>query len=140
MAVVAVSILLFVLSGCTIYGGKKNKGWSATGGEALERQFWADVKDKNIDELAKHIAVSWVWQTPEGPLDRAATLERFRQMDIKDFTLGDFKVTPNGPDMVVTYTASFKGGSQEAATQWKMITVWQKPEKHWVAIAHAQLR
>lgn len=139
LAIAGVSIVLFLLSGCTVYGGKKNKGWNATGGEALERQFWADVKDKNFDELQKHIAISWVWQTPEGPLDRAASLERFRQMEISDYTLGDFKVTPNGPDMIVTYTASFRGPSVEP-TQWKMMTVWQKPEKNWIAIAHAQVR
>lgn len=143
MAVVAAIFMAMLLSGCTVYGGKKNKGWNATGGEALERQFWADVKDKNLDELAKHLAVSWVWQTPEGPLDRAATLEKLRGMDVSDYTLGDFKVTPNGPDMVVTYTAFIRGTAKGDAlppTQWKMLTVWQKPEKNWVAIAHAEVR
>lgn len=139
MITVAAALVILLLSGCTVYGGKKNKGWSATGGEALERQFWAEVKDKNIRELEQHIALSWVWQTPDGPLDRAATLEKFQNMDVSDYTLGDFQVSPNGPDVVVTYTATIRLKS-EAPTQWKMMTVWQKPEKHWVAIAHAEVR
>lgn len=140
---VAAILAALFLSGCTIYGGKKNKGWNATGGEALQRQFWEEVKDKNLDELRKHIAVSWVWQTPEGVLDRDATLERFRNTEVKDYVLGDFKVTPNGHDIVVTYTAMFKGasgGRELEPIQWKMMTVWQKAEKGWIAIAHAQVR
>jgi len=136
-------VLVLLLGGCTVYGGQKNQGWHATGGEALERQFWADVKARNLTELEKHMALTWVFLTPSGPLDRAATLEHIRQLNISDYTLGDFKIVPNGPDMVVTYVAQVKGtnakGEPLPATQMRMMTVWQKALKGWTAIAHADV-
>lgn len=133
-------LLLATCAACTMYGGKKRHGWSgATGGEDLERQFWADVKSKNFTELEKHMAVSWVYLSSAGPLDRAATLERMRQTPVFDYSLGDFKVTPNGPDMVVTYTALVQGENGTSAKPVRMMTVWQRVEKGWMAIAHAEI-
>ncbi len=130
--------LIGVTTSCTIYGGKKHEGWSgATGGEHLVRQFWADVKSKDFSDLEKHMAMSWVMVTPSGPLDRTATLERLRQMPVEDVSLGDFKVAPNGSDIVVTYTAKFTGAKGQNGPV-RMMTVWQRGEKGWMAIAHAE--
>lgn len=135
------SIVLFttaLLCSCTIYGGKRNKGWSATGGEGLERQFWEDTKAKNVRELEKHIAVTSVFVMPGGSLDRAGILDRIQQTDITNYLLGDFKVSPNGNDMVVTYTAAVTTKSAGSVpTTWRMMTVWHRGEKSWIVIAHA---
>ena len=132
-------ICLAVTTSCTVYGGKSHHGWSgATGGEDLERQFWADVKSKNFSELEKHMSVTWVSLSSSGPLDRAATLERMRQTPLADYSLGDFKVTPNGTDMVVTYTAVLRGSKGANVAPVRMMTVWQRSENGWVAIAHAE--
>jgi hypothetical protein len=131
--------LLAMALGCTVYGGKAHKGWSgASGGEDLERQFWADIKARNFSELEKHMAVSWVFLSATGPLDRVSSLERFQNSGIKDYRLSDFKVTPNGHDMVVTYTANVRNGSG-TATSMRMMTVWQRTERSWIAIAHAEV-
>lgn len=143
IAVMIACFMFGILAGCTVYGGKRNTGWHATGGEALERQFWADVKARNVSELQKHMAMSWVFLTPDGPMDREATLEHIRQMNISDYTLGEFQVMPNGHDMVVTYTANVKlksNGEDVQPVHLKMMTVWQKAERGWIAIAHADTR
>lgn len=133
------SLVLGVTTACTIYGGKTHHGWSsATGGEDLERQFWADVKSKNFSELEKHMAVSWVFLSSSGPLDRAATLDRMRQTPLADYALGDFQIRPNGSDMVVTYTAVLRGTKGATTNPVRMMTVWQRGEKGWVAIAHSE--
>lgn len=137
-------VVMLVLSaavGCTVYGGKNGNTWKgATGGEDLERRFWADIRSKNFSELEKHMAVTWVYLSPSGPLDRAATIDHLRHTPVPNYSLGDFKVMPNGADMVVTYTAVPKGDKETETSPIRMMTVWQKGEKDWLAIAHAEVR
>jgi len=137
----AVVLLVALSVSCTLWPEKKNPGWGeATGGEQFERLFWREIKDGDFKELERRMAVNFVLLTPEGPLDRSATLEELQKLKLNDYSLGEFKVTPNRETMTVTYAATLLGtyaGRPLPSTPVRMMTVWQDTGKGWIAIAHA---
>jgi Domain of unknown function (DUF4440) len=126
---------------CTFYKEHPARSLSdATGGEGLERVFWKDVKSSNWVEVDRALASNYVGITTAGTLDRATTLDQYRQWQLKDYSLGDLKTELNGTTIVVTYTITLNGtvASQPLpATPQYMMTVWQQQKSGWVAIAHS---
>ena len=152
------SALIFVLTiavltfapGCTFYGEHPARSLSeATGGESLERIFWKNVQAANWVEVERSLASNYTGITPAGTLDRSATLEQYRQWQLKDYALGDLKTEMNGSTFVVTYTITLNGtfsaaaGNGAASSQplpsapQHMMTVWQQQKKGWLIIAHS---
>jgi Domain of unknown function (DUF4440) len=155
-------VLIFVLvlvltfqSACTFYGEHPARTLSeATGGEGLERVFWKNVQAANWVEVERALASNYAGITPSGTLDRSATLDLYRQWQLKDYTLGDLKTEMNGTTFVVTYTITLNGtfngaagtgaaGNGTAGSQplpsapQHMMTVWQQQKAGWVVIAHS---
>lgn len=136
---------LAVLTACTVYGkspATRNHWVDATGGESLERSFWEDVKSKAWDQLAAHIAANYVATTPEGEQDRAAALEALKRFDLKDYSLANLRTELNGNTFVVTYELTLAGslnGQPIPSNPVRMMTVWQKQSRGWVAIARSEL-
>jgi hypothetical protein len=138
-------VLTFTAS-CTFYGEHPARALSeATGGEGLERVFWKEVQTANWVEVERALASNYAGVTPGGTLDRAATLDQYRQWQLRNYALGDLKTELNGTTIVVTYTITLNGaisngsgGSQPlpSAPQ-HMMTVWQQQKAGWVAIAHS---
>ena len=142
----ALMLFLMFSSACTFYGEHPARSFSeATGGEGLERVFWKNVQAANWVEVERALASNYAGVTPTGTLDRSATLEQYRQWQLKDYTLGDLKTEMNGTTFVVTYTITLNGvisngtaGSQPLpSTRQHMMTVWQQQKKGWVVIAHS---
>jgi len=144
-----ISVLVFLLMlvpACTFYGEHPARTLSeATGGEGLERVFWKNVQAANWVEVERALASNYAGVTPSGTLNRSATLEQYRQWQLKDYALGDLNTEMNGTTFVVTYTITLNGvtsngtaGSQPlpSAPQ-HMMTVWQQQKKGWVVIAHS---
>ncbi len=132
---------LIVAPACTFYGEHPAKAMSeATGGEGLERVFWKEIAAGNWVQIDRSLASNYSGVTPAGMLDRAATLDQYRQWQLKDFSIGDLKTELNGTTIVVTYTITLSGtaGSQPlpSAPQ-HMMTVWQQQKMGWMAIAHS---
>jgi hypothetical protein len=129
------------MAGCTVWGVHKPRAWTeVTGGESLERVFWDQVKNKKWTELEPHLAATYVLITPEGNFDRAAALEHWKQLDVREYSLGDFKVQPNGNTYVVAYTVILRGklaGQPLPDTPMRAMTVWQQLARDWYAIAHS---
>jgi len=141
-------VLMCVLTfapACTFYGEHPARALSeATGGEGLERVFWKEVQAANWVEVERALASNYSGVTPTGILDRSATLEQYRQWQLKDYALGDLKTEMNGNTIVVTYTITLNGslngtgGSQPLPSALQhMMTVWQQQKTGWVAIAHS---
>jgi hypothetical protein len=134
---------LLAACGCTVWKDKPAKAFSqATGGEDLERVFWREVKAKNWKEVGYSLASNFVAITPEGQLDRVAALERLKELELKDYSLGDFRTELNGNTFVVTYTLTLRGtrnGQSLSEAPRRMMTVWQQQKKGWVEIAHSTL-
>ncbi len=144
LLVVLISVLTLTPA-CTVYRDHPARTLSeATGGEGLERVFWKDVQTANWVEVERALASNYAGVTPGGTLDRSATLEQYRQWQLKDYAIGDLRTELNGSTFVVTYTITLNGtangpsGSQPLpATPLHMMTVWQQQKAGWVAIAHS---
>jgi hypothetical protein len=136
LTVIAVCALLV---GCTMWREHPVSKWAdATGGEGLERSFWNEVKAKNWRELERHIAANYVCLTPERRLDRNAALEHIRQLELNDYSLGDFQSELQGNVLVVTYTITMRGSESGRAlptSPIRRMTVWQQQKLGWTAIA-----
>jgi len=146
-------VLLIVLTfapACTFYGEHPARTLSeATGGEGLERVFWKNVQASNWVDVERALASNYAGVTPSGALDRSATLEQYRQWQLKDYALGELNTEMNGTTIVVTYTITLNGtwngiaGNGTAGSQplpsapQHMMTVWQQQKKGWVVIAHS---
>ncbi len=113
----------------------------ATGGKGLEGSFWKDVKARNWSELDKHVAGNYVSTMPGGRLDRAAALERFKHLQLADFSMGDMETELNGNTFVVTYSITLRGTMDDRPLPpdpVRMMTVWQEQKAGWMAIAHSE--
>jgi len=104
--------------------------------------MWRDVKEQRWARVEAHLAPSFVSMNGSGTRGRAATLDYLKSLSLAEYTLGDFKTTTNGADMVVTYTARVAGtfrGQPLPAEPIRMMTVWQQVTRNWVAIAHSEM-
>lgn len=133
------------LSGCTLWPEQRQytNNWSqSTGGEALERNFWREVKAKNWTELERHIAANFTSINPNGMNDRPGALERLKTFEVEDYSFGDVDTQMNGNTFIVTYTLVLKGtrnGKPLSAEPRRMMSVWQQQKTGWVIIAHSSI-
>jgi hypothetical protein len=142
----AIVILSFTVnSACTFYGEHPARAFAdATGGEGLERVFWKEVQAANWVQVDRSLASNYSGVTSTGTLDRAAALDQYRQLQLKDCTLGDLKTELNGNTIVVTYAITLNGTMNGSAGQQPlpsspqhMMTVWQQQKSGWIQIAHS---
>jgi ketosteroid isomerase-like protein len=111
----------------------------ATGGENLERVFWQEIKAKNWAEVSKHFAPNLMVVGPTGNMNRDQMLEHLKQIEIKDYSLGDFQVEWHGPTVIVSYTVTASGtaaGHPFPPEPMRRVSVWQKSKEHWLLLAH----
>ena len=137
---VCVAILL---QGCTVWREHAVNKWAdATGGEGLERSFWNEVKAKNWNELERHIAGNYVLLTPEGPLERAPAVERIKELQLQDFSLGEVQTELHRDTIVVTYSITLRGthaGQPLPAAPMRRMAVWQQQKSGWMKIADSEI-
>ncbi len=140
------ALSLIFLSACTIYGDKPARAIEeATGGEALEKLFWKNVQAKNWAAVDRSLASNYVGVSATGKLDRAVTVEQYKNWQLADFSIGDLQTELNGTTIVVTFTITLNGtssapgaGSQALpSSPQHMMTVWQQQKKGWIVIAHS---
>ncbi|HMH00765.1 MAG TPA: nuclear transport factor 2 family protein [Terriglobales bacterium] len=143
-------ILIFVLvcvatllQGCTVWREHAVNKWAdATGGEGLERSFWNEVKNKNWTELERHIAGNYILITPEGRLDRGLALERIKEFQIQDFSMGEIETELHRDTIVVTYSITLRGthvGQPLSQTPIRRMAVWQQQKSGWMKIADSEI-
>ncbi len=132
---------LMLALACTIAKERPARTFDeATGGEALERIFWKEVQAANWTEIDRVLASNYMGVIPGASLDRAATLEQYRQWKLTDFAIGDLKTEMNGPTFTVTYTVTLNGtaaGQPLPSGPQHMMTVWHQHKKGWMVIAHS---
>jgi len=128
------SFVYFVVSifpGCA--GPPKHPTWkNATGGEAHERLMWQAAQQKDWANFEYHLAPSFVGVDWAGKsFDRAGWVERWKAAAIRDYSLGEVNVQPEGADMVVTYRATLPGSPDEI----RVVSVWQQVKSRWILTA-----
>ena len=134
-------LLITLLAGCTMWPERKAQHWQeATGGEGLEHSFWNEIKAKNWVELERHLAGNYSLVSSQGRLDRAGALEHFREVELKEFSLGEMQVELSGQTLVVTYAVVMRGtraGQPLPSGPVRMMSVWQHQKGGWMAVAHS---
>jgi hypothetical protein len=132
-----------LLQGCTMWHEHAVNKWAdATGGEGLERSFWNEVKNKNWNELERHIAGNYILITAEGRLERAPALERLRELQIQDFSLGEIETELHRDTIVVTYSVTLRGnhtGQPLPPGPLRRMAVWQQQKSGWMKIADSEV-
>lgn len=143
LLVVICVFLLLGTAACAMWGEKKTLSWQgATSGEQLERLFWQDVKAKNWRSLEARMGPMLVTTMSPAVMDRAATLEHLRSLDVQEFQIGELETRPAGADLIVTYVLTLKttaGGKPVAAAPLRMMSVWQQLSKGWVLVAQSAI-
>ena len=122
-------VVLFSLLGCG--GAPKHPSWSqATGAEHYERLMWQAIRDHDWANFERHLAPVFVGVNSSGRLfDRDQWVAYWKNAPLKDFSLGEVAVQPQGPDMIVTYVLH----SERDA--WRVVSVWQGVKKGWILTA-----
>ena len=120
----------------------------APSGQLLERghgrresrtQFLEGRSGENWKELDRHIAGNYISITPSGQRNRTDALDRLHQIQLDDYSVGDFQVELNANTLVVTYTMTAKGkvaGQPFPSLPVRMMSVWQHQKAGWMKIAH----
>ena len=130
-----------MLLGCTVWSPRAVTWRNATGGEQLEWLWWQSVKEKDWTAVESHLAPTFAGIFGDQRLDKAQTLEYLKQLEVKDYSLGDVSIEPNGNTIVVTYSATMhgtRGGQTFTLSRARMMTAWQQQKRGWVEIAHAE--
>jgi hypothetical protein len=130
-----------ILTACSVWPEHKPQKWTdVTGGESLERAFWNDLKAKNWKDLEPHIASNYVLVTPDGTFNHAEALERWKGLDLQEYSLGDFNIQLSGNAYIVSYSVTMRGtlaGEMLPTTPVRAMTVWQQYARDWVTLAHS---
>jgi len=133
--VIVLSVLVLVFSVTALA--------QAADGEKLERTMWAAMKAKDWAAVEKMIAPGFQASHDYGVQDRAAEIKLIKGLNLGEVTLADFKVTQNGPAMVVTYTVAPQHETIEGktlpTTPAQRLSVWLKTDQGWQWIAHVNL-
>jgi hypothetical protein len=97
-------VFCFLVSAVWLRAEEPSVAAAASEGEKLERQIAADIKAKNWDAVESRIADGFQSVHPDGPRDRAGEIALLKKMNLGDFTLGNFKSTVVGDNIVITFT------------------------------------
>ena len=136
-------ILCLLVSGCTLWKQQKNPSWNgATGAEQYERLLWKAIQEKKWGEVEAHLAPTFVAVLPDGrKLDRAGWIEYWKAQPVREFSLGEISVQPNGADMVLVYQLHLQAQGIPAADKgFRVISVWQQLKQGWVLISYSSTR
>jgi hypothetical protein len=136
----SVLALCLLVSGCTLWKQPKNPSWkNATGSEQYERLMWKSIQEKNWKDAGAHLAPMFVGVSADGRrFDRAGWLEHWKNIEIRDLSLGELTVQSSGADMVVTYELQLQAsGIPAAAKGFRVVSVWQQLQRGWVLTAQS---
>src|SRR5215470_17520344 len=135
-------VLLVCLSVTGCFKGPAKGTWAAaTGAEELERLMWQSIRDKQWNEVENHLAPMFVGVDTHGKqYDRAAWLDHWKSVQVRNYSLGEITVQPNGADMVVSYEVHVGGemsGQAIPDVGVRVVSVWQQLKKGWVMISQS---
>jgi len=140
-------VFIFILAFLAVNQGGMIAGVSAgegSLGEQLVRQLWADMKAGNVETLEKMTAPGFQSIHEDGSRNRKEELRLIKGAKFGGYTLSNFKVTQNGPVIIVTYFVSvketIKGKRLSATKPAARLSAWLKTETGWKWIIHANLR
>lgn len=137
--VTALLTVLLLLPACTMWKEGSVKTWdNSTGGEAFTRLFWEAVRARNWTTADARVGAMVSVATDGGRFGRDEWLQRLRSAELNEVQVGDLTVRPNLDTQTASYTLHRRTAGGESVHN--AVTVWQKVDKEWVIIAHAETR
>jgi Domain of unknown function (DUF4440) len=137
MRFLMILIAASALSGCA--GAPKNPTWNtATGAEQHERLLWKAVLAKDWNTVERQLSATFVGVSADGrTFDRAGWVQLWSGAEVRQYSLGDVQVLPEGPDMKLTYILHLqaKGITPQATAGLRVVSVWQQVKAGWMLAA-----
>lgn len=111
--------------------------------EAKERQMQEAVKNKDIEGFMGMVDPDGWSADPNGFQPNSAMRDMIKQIEVRSYSLDDFKVQMIDHDAYIARyvwkgDASFNGQPFPAGTTWYCSTVWAKRGKDWKALYHQE--
>ena len=130
-------VLISFLAGCA--GAPKHPTWkNLTGAEQTERLMWKAIQEKDWANFEGHLSGTFIGVNSSGQLfDRDGWLQLWKSAAIKEYSLSELEVHPEGPDMKVTYIVQLQGDEVPAGQSagLRVVSVWQQLKKGWILSA-----
>ncbi len=108
-----------------------------------EKTAWQTFKDKKPEDFKKVVSPNVMAVYAEGISDMQKELADMQKWDMKSFAISDYKVTSDGPGIVVaTYKVKVEGtynGADQSGT-YNAASVWKKKNGQWQAIFHTNIK
>jgi hypothetical protein len=129
--------LCFLAAGCA--GEPKHPTWkNATGAEQHERLMWQAIHDKDWTNVERHLSPTFTGVTADGRMfDRAGWLEQWRSSEMREFSLGEVQIQPEGTDMKVAYILQLRASArtQLPSSSLRVVSIWQEVKSRWMLTA-----
>ena len=111
--------------------------------QAKESAGWEAVKKKDWAAFEKLLASDYIEVMDDGVHDRARTLETVKDLDLTDYTLSDWKLTPIDKDaVIITYTSNNEKGTYKGEPfppgPYREAAAYVKRNGEWVAIYYQE--
>jgi hypothetical protein len=130
-------VVCFVLAGCA--GEPKHPTWkNATGAEQNERLMWQSIQKKDWPNVESHLSPTFIGVTADGRMfDRPGWLEQWKSAEVREFSMGEVQVYPEGADMKVTYIFHLQTSTPGTASPegFRVMSVWQELKSRWMLSA-----
>jgi hypothetical protein len=110
---------------------------------AKENAAWQAFKDKNADEFKKLLDKDIRCVYTEGIKKLQNELDDMKTADVKSFTISDFDMFTDEPDVVVTtYTVKVEGtlNGQDISGNYNAGSVWKAEKGKWMVIFHTNTK
>ena len=99
--------------------------------------MWQNIRDKDWKDVEHHLAPMFTGVDPEGKkFDRDGWLARWKNVQIRDLSIGEVSVQPNGADMVISYELRLDADGLAGKT-FRVVSVWQEVKKGWILTAQS---
>ena len=129
-------VVCFLLAGCA--GAPKHPTWkNATGAEQTERLMWQAIQSKDWANVERHLSATFVGVTADGRMfDRAGWVEQWKSAEVREFSLGEVQVQPEGIDMKVTYILHIQTSAKALPSSGlRVVSIWQEVKRGWMLSA-----
>jgi hypothetical protein len=110
---------------------------------AKETAAWQAFKDKNADEFKKLLDKDIRCVYAEGIKKLQDELDDLKTSDVKSFTISNFDMFTDEPDVVVTtYTVKVEAtiGGKEISGNYNAGSVWKAEKGKWMVIFHSNMK
>jgi len=112
--------------------------------QAKETAAWEAVKQKDWDGFGKMLADDYLEVVDEGVHDKTASIQSVKDIDLSDYTLSDWKMTPIDPNTVlITYTANVTAkakGEPVPPGPYRESSAYVNRNGQWLAIFYQETR